>query len=94
MIESFADKTTQKLFEGSSPKRFRSFQAQAERKLQLLDSATHCEFLRSPPGNHLEKLTGNRSGQYSIRINKQYRLCCSWDDNQPNPSAVELTDYH
>lgn len=94
MIESFADKDTQQLFEGGNPRKFRAFKAQAERKLQLLDSATHREFLRTPPGNRLEKLTGNRSGQYSIRINKQYRICFCWEDDQPNPTEVIITDYH
>jgi len=94
MIKSFADKATQKLYEGGDPKDFRAFKAQAERKLQMLDSASDRDFLRTPPGNRLEKLTGSREGQYSIRINKQYRICFCWTDDQPNPTDVEITDYH
>ena len=94
MIKSFADKATQKLYEGGDQKDFRAFKAQAERKLQMLDSASDRDFLRTPPGNRLEKLTGSREGQYSIRINKQYRICFCWTDDQPNPTDVEITDYH
>ena len=94
MIKSFADKATQKLYEGGDPKDFRAFKAQAERKLQMLDSASQRDFLRTPPGNRLERLTGSREGQYSIRINKQYRICFCWPDDQPNPIDVEITDYH
>ena len=94
MIESFADKATEQLFAGHCPKHLRFIQSQAERKLQMLDSATNREFLRSPPGNRLEKLSGDRKGQYSIRINQQYRICFVWDNHQSNPSQVEITDYH
>ena len=94
MIKSFSDKATRALYEGGDPKAFRAFKAQAERKLQMLDSASHREFLRTPPGNRLERLTGRREGQYSIRINKQYRVCFCWADDQPNPTDVEITDYY
>jgi proteic killer suppression protein len=70
MIRSFSCKHTQALFEGKSPRPFRSIKAAAERKLQLLDSANCLDFLRSPPGNRLEALDGDRAGQHSIRINK------------------------
>ncbi len=60
MIKTFADKHTQRLFEGESPRRFRAFQRQTERKLQMLDAAATLDFLRSPPGNRLEALSGNR----------------------------------
>lgn len=92
MIKSFADKQTQKLFEGGSPARFRAFQRQAERKLQLLDVAVTLDFLRSPPGNRLEALAGSRQGQYSIRINQQWRLCFRWIDS--DAYDVEIADYH
>ncbi|NMI54055.1 plasmid maintenance system killer protein [Xanthomonas hortorum pv. taraxaci] len=67
-------------------------QAVAERKLQLLDSAQTLEFLRSPPGNRLELLTGTRAGQHSIRINDQWRVCFVWTD--AGPEHVEIVDYH
>jgi proteic killer suppression protein len=91
MIKGFRCKSTQILFEGGSPKQFRSFQAQAERKLQMIDSAVELNDLRSPPGNRLEKLSGNRSGQYSIRINQQWRICFVWNGDA---EKVEITDYH
>ncbi len=84
-------KHTQALYEGKSPKQFKAFQAQAERKLQILDNAVELLDLRSPPGNKFEKLGGDRQGQYSIRINKQWRVCFAWSDE---PYDVEITDYH
>jgi proteic killer suppression protein len=92
MIKSFNSKQTKALFEGGSPRDFRTFQRVAERKLQQLDSAATLEFLRSPPGNHLERLTGDRAGQYSIRINKQWRICFKWE--RGNALDVEIVDYH
>ena len=91
MIRNFKCKHTQSLYEGGKPKQFSSFQAQAERKLQMLDNAAELLDLRSPPGNMLEKLSGNRSGQYSIRINQKWRICFVWLDE---PTEVEITDYH
>ncbi len=91
MIKNFKCKYTQALYKGKSPKQFRSFQAQAERKLQILDSAAELLDLRSPPGNRFEKLGGDRQGQYSIRINKQWRICFAWSDK---PYDAEITDYH
>lgn len=92
MIQSFKCADTQALFEGLSPKRFRAFQAVAERKLAQLDAAQTLDFLRSPPGNRLEALKGNRAGQYSIRINDQFRICFTWSDL--GPADVEIVDYH
>ena len=92
MIKNFICKQTQSLFEGNSPKQFRAFQSQAERKLQILNSAAELKDLLSPPGNRLEKLGGNRSGKHSMRINKQWRICFVWVDNAP--TDVEITDYH
>lgn len=92
MVLSFRCKHTQALFEGRCPRQFRAIQAAAERKLQLLDSAQTLDFLRSPPGNRLELLTGNRKGQHSIRINDQWRVCFAWTD--AGPADVEITDYH
>ena len=92
MIKSFSCKHTQQLFEGRCAKQFRAFQAQAERKLQLLDSAATVEFLRSPPGNRLEALKGDRAGYYSLRINDQWRLCFRFKNGDSH--AVEIIDYH
>lgn len=92
MIKSFGDKFTQALYEGGSPRAFRAFKTQAERKLQMLDSATEPADLRFPPGNRLEKLAGDRKGQWSIRINDQWRLCFRFENG--NAFEVEVTDYH
>lgn len=92
MIRSFASRATEELFEGKVPKRFRSSQAQAERKLQMLDSAKDLNDLRVLPGNRLEKLSGDRRGQHSIRINDQWRVCFRWRDD--GPWDVEIVDYH
>lgn len=92
MIQSFRCGETQALFEGESPRRFRAIQSVAERKLAQLDAAKTLDFLRSPPGNRLEALKGDRSGQYSIRVNDQYRVCFAWTDS--GPAEVEIVDYH
>lgn len=92
IIQSFKCAATQSLFEGLSPKRFRAFQAVAERKLAQLEAAQTLDFLRSPPGNRLEALKGDRAGQYSIRINEQFRVCFTWFER--GPANVEIVDYH
>ncbi|MDD2728102.1 type II toxin-antitoxin system RelE/ParE family toxin [Malikia sp.] len=92
MIQSFRCKDTQALFEGASPRRFRSIQTVAERKLTQLDAAQTLEFLRSPPGNRLEALKDDRKGQHSIRINDQWRVCFVWTDS--GLTEVEIVDYH
>lgn len=92
MILSFRCKNTQALFEGRSPLRFRAFEDVAVRKLSQLDSAKTLGFLRSPPGNQLEALGGDRKGQYSIRVNDQFRLCFVW--THAGPTEVEIVDYH
>jgi proteic killer suppression protein len=92
MIKTFRCKHTQSLFEGNSPRPFRAIRAVAERKLQQLDSAVTLDFLRSPPGNRLEALKGDRAGQHSIRINQQWRICFKWTD--AGPEGVEIVDYH
>ena len=73
-------------------RRFVQFETIAQRKLQQLDSAQTLAFLRSPPGNRLEALSGDRAGQHSIRINDQYRVCFVWKDNKV--CDVEIIDYH
>ena len=92
MIKSFRSKDTEDLFAGSCPRKFRVFRLQAERKLMLLHSAVTLNFLKSPPGNRLEKLAGNREGCWSIRINDQWRLCFKFEEG--NAYEVEIVDYH
>lgn len=93
MIESFASDETKKIFLGVlSTKLPKDIQRTARRKLIYLDDAEDLQDLLAPPGNHLEKLKGNRSGQYSIRINDQWRICFRWVDNKAR--NVEIVDYH
>jgi proteic killer suppression protein len=92
MIRSFHCRDTEAVFSGRKVARFANIRLVAERKLQLLDAAATLEFLRSPPGNRLEALSGNRIGQYSMRINAQWRLCFIWADG--GAEHVEITDYH
>lgn len=91
-IQSFRCKQTQKLFEGQRVAKFANIRPVAERKLQLLDSAVTLDFLRSPAGNHLEALGGDRKGQHSIRVNDQFRVCFKW--TELGPQDVEIVDYH
>jgi proteic killer suppression protein len=85
-------KETQKLFETGRSKRFGSIAKVATRKLAQLDAAETLEFLRSPPGNRLGELKGDRNGQHSIRINDQWRVCFRWTET--GPAGVEIVDYH
>lgn len=94
MIRSFANKESQKVFNQEFSKKLpQSIQKIALRKLVMLDNATTINDLRIPPANHLEELVGNREGQYSIKINKQYRICFSVG-NQNDFNDVEIVDYH
>ena len=92
MIQSFRCKHTRNFYEGGSPRQFRAFKNVAIRKLTQLDAAQTLDFLRSPPGNRLEALKGDRQGEYSIRINNQYRICFIWTEY--GPEHVEIVDYH
>lgn len=94
MILNFANKETEKVFNQQfSTKLPQSMQQTALRKLIMLDHSTSINDLRIPPANHLEKLSGNRLGQYSIRINNQYRICFSVISNNIFTN-VEIVDYH
>ena len=93
MIKTFRDAETEKVFRRQFSRKLPStIQQTALRKLRMLNNAVTLEDLRVPPANHLEKLFGDRAGQYSIRINNQWRLCFDWHDN--NAYNVEITDYH
>ena len=97
MIVSFKDRATEEVFNGVNSKAARKACPQtlwriASRKLDQLDSVQSLEELKVPPGNHLEGLSGNRKGEHSIRINKQYRVCFMWGES--GPINVEITDYH
>jgi proteic killer suppression protein len=93
VIRSFRDKTTEAVFNGESPKGFPADLAKmARRKLRYLNAADGLSDLRSPPGNRLESLAGDRQGQHSIRINDQFRACFVW--TAEGPAEVEVVDYH
>ncbi len=92
MIQGFNDRDTERLFNDEDVRRFRAIERQARRKLLLLDTAVSLDDLRMPPGNRLEALSGSRQGQYSIRINNQWRVCFRWQAS--GPYDVEIVDYH
>lgn len=92
MIQSFACRETESLFNRRRSRRFGAIERQARRKLLMLDAAHSLEDVRSPPGNRLEALGGDRAGQHSIRINDQWRICFVW--TQTGPENVEIVDYH
>jgi proteic killer suppression protein len=93
MIRGFRDAETERLFRRDEGSKFaRPLQRAALRKLLLLDAAESLDDLRVPPGNRLEKLTGDRQGQFSIRVNDRYRVCFRWEGGDAHD--VEVVDYH
>ena len=93
MIRDFADKDTEKIWDGTISRRLpHDIQAVARRKLRMLNNARQLDDLRIPPANRLEALKGDRRGQHSIRINDQWRICFRWNDG--DASQVEVVDYH
>ena len=93
MIKSFKCHETERLFRGQFSRKFpRDIQRIAARRLEILDAATELKSLRVPPSNHLEKLKGKRSGQHSIRINDQWRICFVW--KRGDAIEVQIVDYH
>jgi proteic killer suppression protein len=93
VIRSFRNRETQKIFQRERSRRLPpEIQRTAQRKLAMLDAAESLEDLRSPPSNRLESLVGDRSGQHSIRVNEQWRVCFRWMDGDAHD--VEVTDYH
>jgi proteic killer suppression protein len=92
MIKSFKCKDTEKLFNDIEVLRFKAISKIARRKLEMLNAVISLQSLRVPPGNRLEQLKGKRKGQFSIRINDQWRICFKWQGN--DAFEVEIIDYH
>ena len=92
MIRNFADKESRALFEGRRVRRWQAIEASAMRKLAMLNRAASLDDLKIPPANRLEALRGDRAGQYSIRINDQFRICFVWTNG--DACDVEIVDYH
>ena len=94
MILSYRDKRTEQFVSGGFVKAFQGFEDQAARRLSILNAVPSLDTLRDLPSIRLEALRGDRMGQYSIRINRQWRICFAWPDGQSGPSWVEIVDYH
>ena len=94
MILSYRDKRTQAFAHGEFVRQFQGFARQAYRRLEILEAAMSLGELRALRSNHLEALKGDRAGQYSIRINLQWRVCFEWPLGGAGPSNVEIVDYH
>jgi toxin HigB-1 len=94
MIVSYRDRRTERFASGHHVKEFSGFARQAVIRLDRLDAATSLTDLAALPGNRLEALKGDRAGQFSIRINDQWRICFTWPDGSPGPVEVEIVDYH
>ncbi len=94
MIVSYCDKRTERFAAGERIRDFSGFARQAEMRLDRMESATSLNDLRALPGNRLEAPRGNRAGQFSIRINDQWRICFEWPDGSPGPVNAEIVDYH
>jgi proteic killer suppression protein len=92
MIRSFADKETERVFDRWHSRRYAAIERIAFRKLRQIHSVSKIEELSMPPGNRLEKLRGDRAGQWSLRVNDQFRICFAWRDG--DAYDVEITDYH
>jgi toxin HigB-1 len=94
MIVSYRDKRTERFAAGEFVRDFAGFSRQAEIRLDRLEAAQSLQDLAALPGNRLEALKGSRRGQYSIRINDQWRMCFEWPEGSPGPVNVEIVDYH
>ena len=92
MIRRFKDRRSEQLFNGEWVREFQGFARQAEKRLRLVDAADTLEALRALPSNRLEALRGDRQGQFSIRINRQWRVCFEWREDGPH--NVEIVEYH
>jgi proteic killer suppression protein len=94
VIVGYRDRRTERFASGQRVREFSGFQRQAEMRLDRLEAAQSLGDLGGLPGNRLEALRGDRAGQYSIRINDQWRICFEWPPGSPGPVAVEIVDYH
>lgn len=94
VIVSYRDKRTRDFAAGKRVKAFSEFERAARLKLERMEAATSLGDMAALPGNRFEALRGDRKGQYSIRINDQWRICFEWHDEAPGPSNVEIVDYH
>ena len=94
MILSYRDKRTRGFAGGAFVRQFSGFRDQAYKRFEILEAATTLDDLRGLPSNRLEALKGDRKGQFSIRINMQWRICFEWGAGAPGPSNVEIADYH
>jgi proteic killer suppression protein len=94
MIAGFRDRRTADFAKGAFIREFQRFRFQAYKRLEILDAATGLEDLRSLPSNRLEALKGDREGEYSIRINRQWRICFRWPSGAAGPTDVQIVDYH
>lgn len=94
MILSYRDRRTESFAQGDFVGAFQGFNRQAYKRLEILDATASVDELRALPGNRLERLAGKRVGQFSIRVNLQWRICFEWPSGQVGPSNVEIVDYH
>ncbi len=94
MIRSYRGQETERFAAGEKIRRWEPLRRQAEKRLRILEAATSLGDLAALNSNRLEALKGDRKGQYSIRINDQWRICFRWLKNEPGPSNVEIVDYH
>lgn len=94
MRPRYRDKRTEQFASGKRVKAFQAFTKQAYKRLEILEAASTKESLVMLPSNHFEALSGDRKGQYSIRINHQWRICFEWPDSETKPFNIEIVDYH
>lgn len=94
MIQSYKDPRVEKLYAGENVREWAAIRRQAEKRLRILDAADRIETLTLLPSNRFEALRGKRNGQYSIRINDQWRVCFTWPLGALGPGDVEIVDYH
>ena len=94
MIRSYGDRDTERLAEGEKVRQWEPFRQPAEKRLRILDAAGSLGDLAALNSNRLEALKGTRKGQYSVRVNNQWRICFNWSKDEPGPSNVAIVDYH
>ncbi len=93
-LPQYRDKRLQQFAGGYRVRDFQSFEQQLKKRLAVLEDAQSLDDLRLLPSNHFEALTGDRKGQFSIRINRQWRLCFEWSESEKRPFNIEVVDYH